>query len=183
MDKETARQLFHIAIGVCAIALLLLWGRGALIAGVFLTIVIGLWLMNIRLLGGKVPLVSWFEDSFEREDAPLPGWGSACYAAGVLLTATFLHEPAQIAAVIFCLAIGDGVSTLVGLRGRMKIPYNPRKTVEGSLALLVSSLPAYFFIGPLAVPLALIAALSESVPVIDDNISIPVACTAFLMIV
>ncbi len=182
MDKETARQLFHIAIGVGAIALLLLWGRGALIAGVFLTIIIGLILMNIRLMGGKVPLVSWFEESFEREDAPLPGWGSACYAAGVLLTATFLHDPERIAAVILCLGFGDGVSTLIGMRGRMRIPYNSRKTLEGSLALFIASLPAYAFIGPLAIPLALIAAIAESVPVIDDNISIPVACTALLMV-
>ncbi len=182
MDKETARQLFHIGIGICAIALLLLWDRGALIAGVFLTILIGLWLMNIRLLGGRVPLVAWFEERFEREDAPLPGWGSACYAAGVLLTATFLHDPMRIAAVLVCLAIGDGVSTLVGLRGRIRIPYNKRKTLEGSLALFIASLPAYAFIGPLAIPLALVAAVAESVPVIDDNISIPVLCTALLLV-
>ncbi len=183
MDKETARQLFHMLIGIVVIALLMVFSRTAMVFATFLIIIVGLLLVNLRLLGVSIPLVKWFEDSFERDDVIFPGWGSACYATGVLLTLTFLHNADQIAAVVFILAVGDGLSTLIGARGRIRLPYNPKKTLEGSAAFFVSALFSYYFIGPLAVPLALVAAVAETVPVIDDNISIPVACTAFLMFV
>ncbi len=182
MERETARQLFHMAVGIVAIALLLSLGRGAMIFATFLIIIVGMLLINLRLLGFRIPIVQEFESRFERTDAPLPGWGSACYAVGVLLTLTLLHSTGQIAAVIFILAVGDGVSTIVGSRGRMKIPYNTRKTAEGSAALFLSGLLAYFFVGPVALPLSLVAALAETVPRVDDNLSIPIACTALLMV-
>ncbi|MCI0503532.1 hypothetical protein L0Y65_02365 [Candidatus Micrarchaeota archaeon] len=182
MDKETARQLFHMVLGLAALAVLLTLGRGFMLAGVFFTIIIGTLLMNGRLRGASIPVVEWFEKRFEREDAPLPGWGSACYAAGVLLAVAFLNDVGQIAAVIFILGIGDGLSTLAGMRGRMRLPYNRKKTVEGSVAMFASALGAYAFVGPAAVPLAVLAAAAESLPVVDDNLLIPAVCTAFFLI-
>ena len=70
MDRETARQIFHMAVGLCAVALLLTLGRGAMIVATFLIIIIGLLLINLRLLGFKIPIVRWFEERFERSDAP-----------------------------------------------------------------------------------------------------------------
>ncbi len=184
MGDETARQLFHIGIGLAAIALLLLFGRGVMIALVFFILIGGMLLVNQRKLGRRIALIEWFEERFERPDAPLPGWGSACYAAGVLIALTFLSGVSQVAAVVFVLAIGDGVSTIIGEKfGKMKISYNPKKTVEGSLACFASSLLAYAFIGPAALPLAIIATLAESAPFIDDNILVPIACTALLLII
>jgi dolichol kinase len=182
MDKEPARQLFHMALGLGALAALLLLGRGFMLAAVFFTIIIGTMLMNARLQGARIPLVQWFEERFERDDAPLPGWGSACYATGALLAVAFLPDIHQIAAVIFILGIGDGLSTMVGRMGRLALPYNKRKTLEGSLTMFVSSLCAVFFVGPAALPLAAIAAAAESLPRVDDNLAIPVACTAFLLL-
>ncbi len=182
LEREEARQLFHIVVGVGALAVLLVLGRGFLLAAVFFTIIIGTMLMNARLLGRRIPLIEWFEEHFERRDAPLPGWGSACYAAGALIAAVFLANPAEIAAVVFILGIGDGVSTLVGLRGRIRLPYNSKKTLEGSAAMFAASLASWAFIGPAAVLLALVAAIAESLPVVDDNLSIPIACTAFLLV-
>jgi dolichol kinase len=182
MEKETERQLFHIGIGCIVIAMLLVLGKGFALAAVFFTIIIGMVLMNLRLLGHNIPLVKWFEEKFERPDAPIPGWGSACYAAGALIAIVYLKDISEIASVIFILGIGDGISTIAGKMGKARIPYNPKKTAEGSLALLVGSLPAYFFIGPLIIPLALIGAIAESLP-LEDNLTIPVACTAFLLVV
>ena len=181
MDKETGRQLFHILIGIGALGGLIFLGRGFMIAAIFSTIIFGLLLMNRRLLGAKIPLIQWFEERFERPDAPLPGWGSACYATGALIPLTFLHEPAEIAAVLFILGIGDGISTLVGSRGRIRMPYNRKKTAEGFVALIVASLPAYKFIGPSFVPLAFVGAVAESLPG-EDNLTIPILCTAFLLV-
>ncbi|MFH0884752.1 MAG: hypothetical protein V1861_03510 [Candidatus Micrarchaeota archaeon] len=182
MDREDARQLFHMAVGLLALVALLIFGRGFLLAALFFTIIIGTLLMNARLLGKRIFIVQWFEERFEREDAPLPGWGSACYAAGVLLAAAFLSDVPQIAATIFVLGIGDGISTIIGLRGRMKIPYNRKKTLEGTLAMFYASLGAFVFVGPIAIPLAIVAALAESVPRVDDNLMIPAACVAFFLL-
>lgn len=182
MAGETDRQLFHMAVGAAALAVLLLLGRGIALAGAFFTLIIGTLLINIRLLGHRIPVVSWFEERFERKNPPLPGWGSACYAAGVLLAISFLTDASQIAAVIFILGIGDALSTLVGLRGRIPLPYNAGKTLEGTAAMFFVSLGAFWFVGPVAVPLALAAAFAESLPRVDDNLSVPIACTAVLLV-
>jgi dolichol kinase len=158
MDDETKRQIFHIVLGIGAIAFLLLLGRGYTIAATFFIIIVGTLFINARLLGKRISLVSWFEKHFERPDVLFPGWGSACYAAGVLIPVSFLADAPEIAAVIFILAVGDGISTFVGRRGRMTLPYNNRKTLEGSVAFLLASLPAYWFIGPLVVPVAVVGA-------------------------
>jgi dolichol kinase len=179
--RELARQVFHMLVGVGALAVLLLFGRGVAMAAVFFTLIIGTLLINARLLGMTLPLIRWFEERFERRDAPLPGWGSACYAAGALLALTFLNDTNQMAATILVLGVGDGLSTIVGLKGSMRLPYNRKKTLEGSAAMFISSLGAYYFVGPAAVPLAVIAAVAESLPRIDDNLSIPIACVLFFV--
>lgn len=183
MERETARQLFHLALGIIALLLLLHFGRGFMIGFVFFIIIIGTLLMNIRLRGGSIFVVQWFEESFERPDAFLPGWGSACYAAGVLIILTFLTDINAIAASILVLALADALSTIIGRKGRMKLPYNGNKTLEGSAAFFVSSLAAWYFIGPAAVPLAAIATIAESLPGLEDNLAIPIACTLFFLVV
>lgn len=183
MDKEDARQLFHAFVGLIALAILLLMGRGSAMAAVFVVIIIGVVLMNLRVRGFDIFPVRWFEESFERNGVPLPGWGSACYAAGVLLLIAFLSDVNAIAAGIIILALGDSVSTMIGRRGKHPIPYNKKKTIEGSAAFLIASLCSAYFIGVLAIPLAIIAAAVESLPGIEDNLSVPIACVVFLLLV
>ncbi|MBI5227946.1 hypothetical protein HY988_05140 [Candidatus Micrarchaeota archaeon] len=183
MEKETERQLFHIGVGLLALLLLLSHGRTFMIAAVFFIIIFGTIFINLKLLGKKVPIIDWFEEKFEREHIRLPGWGSACYAMGVLIPLVFLNDISKISAVIMILAVGDGLSTLVGKRGKMKIPYNQNKTIEGSLAMFACSLVSYYFVGWLAIPLSILAAIVESMPLVDDNLSIPIACTIALMLI
>jgi len=182
MDRELKRQLFHMAVGLAALLVLLHFGRGFAIATAFFTIIIGTLLINLRVRGGKIPIVQWFEKEFEREDAPLPGWGSACYATGVLMLLATLSDVNDIAASIFILAIGDGVSTILGRKGKMKIPYNREKTVEGAVAFFVSALPAVGFVGPIAIPAIALATIAETLPVLEDNLIIPAACMAFFLV-
>jgi dolichol kinase len=182
MDRETGRQLFHLALGIVAVLLLLHFGRGFMIALVFFTIIIGTLLMNIRLQGGRIAVISWFEERFERSDAFLPGWGSACYAAGVLILLTFLTDINAIAASIVVLALSDALSTIIGRKGRIRLPYNRNKTLEGSVAFFVSSLAAWYFVGPTAIPLAVVATIVESLPGLEDNLTIPIACTLFFLV-
>ena len=184
MPKELARQTFHIAVGAIAMAIFLLYGKNTLMAVSFFSMLIGFLLVNQISLGRKVGLVQWFVEKFERPNARFHGWGSACYGLGVLFLSSYLHDPSEIAASIFILAVGDSFSTIFGRNGGIKLPWNEKKTLEGTLAFAITSLPAYYFVGPLIFPVAIIAALTESVDwPIDDNLAIPIACTFFFLLV
>jgi len=185
MEFEDRRQLFHAAVGLVAIAILLAFGRDGAMAAVFLVLVAGTLMINFRLLGVKIPVVYWLEQNFERKDVPraMPGWGSACYAAGALLAITFLADPNWIAAAILILALGDSISTMVGKRfGKTVLPYNRKKSLEGTLGFFFVSLLSWHFVGPLAIPLALVAAAAETIPGVEDNLAVPVACVAFFLV-
>jgi dolichol kinase len=182
MERETARQVFHALLGAAALATLLLFGREFAVGLLFFIIIGGTFLMNKRLLGERVPVVQWLEWQFERPDAPLPGWGSACYAAGVLLLLTFLTDANEIAASLVVLGLGDAISTIVGARGRIALPYNGDKTLEGAAAFFLVSLGAWYFVGPAAIPLAAVATIAESLPWLEDNLAIPVACVLFFLV-
>lgn len=178
MKFELYRQSFHLALGIIALFVLLLLGRPFLMAGSFFALLVGFIVVNHLLLGGNVPLAEWFTKRFERADAHFPGWGSACYGIGVLFLSGFLHEPAAIAASIIVLAVGDGFSTLFGKMGRISLPWNNKKTLEGTVAFVIGSLFGYYFVGPAIIPVAIIAAIVESIDwPLDDNLMIPVACT------
>lgn len=181
---ELERQLIHIALTIPALAVLFSCGREIFIAVTFLVLIIGLLLVDMAFLKRRIGPLGWLIERFERGDIRFPGWGSACYATGVLLAASFLTDINAIAASIIILGIGDGFSTLVGVRGKTKLPHNSKKTLEGSIAFFAASLIGYFFVGNMIIPVAILAAVVESIDFgIDDNIAIPVATTiAFLVI-
>ncbi len=91
------------------------------------------------------------------------------------------------------MAWGDPAAALWGRRfGRRPIPWNARKTIEGSLACAVASAAAVFVIlvwtgfaprgaAMLALPTGAFAAFVESLPWrIDDNLSVPLLTALFL---
>jgi len=181
---ENRRQIVHILIGLTTIAFLFLFGRGVAIASIFITILLGLIIINQLYLGRRTPVIEWIINNFERKNVHFPGWGSACYATGVLLLCCFLTDINTIAACILIIALGDGLATIIGKMGRISIPYNKNKKIEGSVALFISSLAGYIYVGPLIFPAALVATIVESLPMdIDDNISLPIALIIFFMVV
>jgi len=56
---------------------------------------------------------------------------------GTILLALFLSNADEIAAAILTLALGDSAATIFGIRGMHPLPYNRRKTIEGSFAFLI----------------------------------------------
>ena len=182
--KEAIRQLVHAIIGLFMIAIMFLLGRGYLIAFLFFVTIIGLLIINFRTTGGKFPIAEWFEKKLERNHVRFPGYGSSWYVVGIILMALVIHDQNEIAAGIFVLAVGDAASTIFGVNGTHKCPYNERKTLEGSAAFFAFSLIAFVFIGWKVIPLALIASIAESIPLpYDDNIMIPIVATAFFLLV
>jgi dolichol kinase len=182
---ELNRQLLHIILGLAALAVLIVFGKNALTAVLFFVLIIGLLLINRAYFNQIIWPAGWFIENFERNDVRFPGWGSACYATGMLILSSFLADPNMIAAGIIIIGVGDGLSTIIGLRfGKTKLPYNKSKSLEGSAAFFVSSLLGYAFVGPLIFPAAFIAMLVESLPLpMDDNLTIPIALTALFMLV
>jgi dolichol kinase len=178
--REINRQLFHVALGLALLFVLLNFGRSKTVYFLSGILFVGLLLINLVVRGIRVPVATWFVEAFERKNAPLPGYGSAWYVVGLLISCLLIHNANYLAAAVVVFAFGDAASTIFGLGGKHPLPYNPKKTVEGTLGFVLFALSSFLFVGWSAVPLALFAALVESLPLgIDDNLGIPLACTLF----
>lgn len=178
--KEIDRQLIHLNIGLFSLMLLAVFGKIPCMLLLFIGVLAGSIVVHQKIRGKKVPVVDWFLNRFERKRVVV-GYGSLLYLVGMLLLFSFLENPASIGASIIILAIGDGMATIVGREGRVKIPYNKKKTVEGSLAFLAFSLPVFFLSGVAGIAAVIAGAIIETLPTgVDDNITIPMACIAVL---
>ncbi len=107
------------------------------------------------------------------------GHGAFWLGVGAIFAAGFLGYT-QAVVVFSAIFIADSLSTLVGVHfGKAKLPYNKRKSVVGTAAyfvvVLAISLP---FMPYLSIPVALLAAFAESLPIpLDDNFFVSVVLT------
>ncbi len=188
---EFRRQLLHILVGVFLV--IALYASAALYPStgpVYLEFVIFMGLLALllmihdRLRGNETALTSLLFNAFERAGAR-QGYGAFWYGMGALLAFVFIPNVNFLAATLIALGIGDGIATMVGRRGKIPNPLNNSKTVEGTLAFFFSTaILSYFFIGPLAIVLALLTSLVESLPAkFDDNFTIPLVSILLYMLV
>ncbi|HWQ19328.1 MAG TPA: hypothetical protein VN455_06070 [Methanotrichaceae archaeon] len=179
-EDERPRKVLHAAVGLLFCAMI--WILGMDIAALLLLAGTCLGILNIHLVlsGIKIPGTDLMMDKFERGGV-LPGEGSLYYALGTLFTTGLLREsPRMAVAVIIMLAIGDSLATIVGVSyGRHHLPWNRRKTFEGSAAFMVGAMCALAVLpSAMTVLIAGFAAVIESLPVkVDDNIMVPVAAS------
>jgi uncharacterized protein (TIGR00297 family) len=182
---EVARKATHIAVGHFALLLRWLsWPQAALMA---LTALLFNWKV-LPLLGGR---------SMWREGEHGAGYarGIILYPLSVLgLILLFRDDLWMAAAVWAVLAWGDGMASLAGLAlDGPRLPWNAGKSWAGLLAFVgfgalgaaafigwTLRLPAANWLSPrilgLAVPLAVVCALVESLPTtLDDNLTVPLA--------
>jgi uncharacterized protein (TIGR00297 family) len=180
--SEDARKFVHIGFGVCAFFLRdLPWWGAALIALTAL-------MFNVFAMP-RVGAVIYRPADRSRAFAQ----GVVFYPLAVLLLILlFPHRPDIAAAAWAILALGDGMSSVLGRRfGRRRIPWNREKSICGSVALflcggaagallawwcrpaLATPPPMWFSLGaPFAA--SLVAALVETIPIrLDDNLSVP----------
>ena len=216
--SEHARQWVHIGSGAFALLLRVIssWQATALAAVALL--------FNLAVLpwiGGR----RLYRPADQARGFPL---GILLYPLSVLLlTLAFPSRLDIVAAAWGILACGDGAATLVGRASqsnaefaehaenffskpsadsavsaftRGRLPWNPEKTVAGTIAFVVfgalagvalawwvrpavSPLPPLLFTIAAPIAAALVAALVESIPVrLDDNISVPAAAGATLWV-
>jgi dolichol kinase len=182
LDKETRRQVLHFALGMVFFAFLSI-GRNTLLFALSVALAGGILLIN-QLILGRFPALKKIVCMFERKDARFLGDSTVWYVSGLLISSTFLQNPNEIAAAIIALAVGDSFSNIFGRMGKMRIPWNKRKTFEGMAAFFIGTLLSYLFIGPMAFLFSLAMAVVETIPQgIDDNFVIPIAGAIFFRVV
>jgi dolichol kinase len=182
-DLELRRKLLHSFFGLMLISILFYFGREILIVLLSSLLTFGSIMIVLRLKGNRIPVAAWFEETFERKNVRFPGYGAFWYVVGTLLLVLSLSNADQIAAGILTLALGDSAATIFGINSRHPLPYNRRKTFEGSLAFVAFSLSSCLFVEWVGLPLALLAAIAESLPSpFDDNLLIPIAAALFFSI-
>jgi len=182
---EIRRQIFHIVLGFILVALLhyqiinswhIFW---ILAAGIVIS-----WI-SIQV---RIPVIGWFLDKFERKQVR-PGKGAITYFIGVLL-ALQLFEFDIACASILILAVGDGVSSLVGPFGHLKTRLSDKKLFEGTFAGgLSGGLAAMIFVSPLeGLAAAYIAMVFEAMEIrfnqklLNDNVIVPLAAGAVIVL-
>ncbi len=106
-------------------------------------------------------------------------------ALGVMLSLVLF--PTLIASVtIAILACADSIATIVGkFYGKIRIPYNSKKSLEGTVAFFITAFICAVIYVPLktALIVSLVSCIIESLPVKHDNISIPLGTGLFLWII
>ncbi|HEY7500260.1 MAG TPA: DUF92 domain-containing protein [Vicinamibacterales bacterium] len=187
--SEDARKIVHIGFGVCALLLrYITWWEAALVAGT----AVAFNLLVMPRVGRRIYRPA---DQARRFTS-----GVVLYPVAVLLLVVVFSNRLDIAAAAWgILAVGDGMSCIIGKRfGRRRIPWNREKSVAGSMALFLlggaagAALawwcrphvmpPAYLWFS-LGAPFiaALVAAFVETIPVrLDDNLSVPGSAGAVL---
>jgi dolichol kinase len=158
-------------------------GRNTLLFALSVALAGGILLIN-QIILGRFPALKKIVCMFERKDARFLGDSTVWYVSGLLISSTFLQNPNEIAAAIIALAVGDSFSNIFGRMGKMRIPWNKRKTFEGMAAFFIGTLLSYLFIGPMAFLFSLAMAVVETIPQgIDDNFVIPIAGAIFFRVV
>jgi dolichol kinase/phosphoserine phosphatase len=133
----------------------------------------------LRIFGTNVPVISkitiWAADRSELQEfntAPI------FHALGLALS--LLIFPTRMGyAAIAVLTLGDSSASIFGKRfGRIKIPFNRGKTIEGSIVgFIFAFLGALLFVDPVTAAIGAAAGiLIEALPLpLDDNLLIPIA--------
>ncbi len=174
--NEDERQIFHILLGLAAMALVEYLGVQLASYLVGAILIVGLMLVHLKLSNFSLGPLEKLVERFERPGAT-PGYGAMTIAAGALGIMTLIAKKESILAALIILGFGDAFSTLLGRRSRRKLPYSRKKTYGGTLAFFLACLPAVYFAGLPALLVAAGAALAESLESdIDDNLTVSIVC-------
>ena len=193
-ESEDTRQLVHIAFGTCALLLRwLTWFQATMLASV----AVAFNLFALHRLGGA-NLFRADERGRYRVKSGIVLYPSVVVGLLLLLP----ERPDIVAGAWGVLAAGDGAATLIGRRMAIRpIPWNPNKSVGGSLAFICCGsaaaafllwwcrgaiVPPSYWWFPLAAGLlgAVAAALVETIPIaLDDNVSVTFTAAAVMWLV
>ncbi|TWU30664.1 Phosphoserine phosphatase [Candidatus Brocadiaceae bacterium S225] len=180
-SQEFRRKGVH----VCSLFVPILAGVNYLLTLKILILITILYLASewARLNGIRFPVLSSItrlcvRSSERRRFAYAP----VTLALGVVLSLVLF--PALVACVtIAILACADSMATIVGkFYGKIRIPYNHKKSLEGSVAFYITAFMCAVIYIPLktALIVSLVSCIIESLPIEFDNITIPLGTGLFL---
>ena len=201
MPMEVKRNALQAAAGLLLIYSILFLRFSDLLLVILMLIGIALGSFALR---NRKDCLSKVLYGLERSEARF-GEGAIWLGLGALFAATIMPSPAFAAMAFSAIFIADAASTLVGLSlGRTRLPYNKKKSIEGTAAyfiitfvssylILRAAFPAYpsifhgyssILLAAVSLIYAFLAALVESLPSsIDDNFDVAVAMTFFSYII
>ncbi|MGC9518018.1 MAG: diacylglycerol/polyprenol kinase family protein [Methanomicrobiales archaeon] len=173
MKKELTRQLIHVS-GILIILLEKIFDPIILMFICGLIVIMGELIYKIDKKR-YIPFFSTVLRSCRRSENEK---GYIYFFIGVLIALIIFNFNLNIAnATIIILALGDAASTLIGKKyGKIKLPYQKFKTLEGSIAFFIVG----FLGASLQVPIlpalfgALSGSIAEAYSPVDDNIIIPI---------
>lgn len=190
LGQEIVRQLLHAG----AVAIPFLWLIGpswhlpiyAFIGGLCLLFLVS---ELARHQGIRIPLISTFVLAAGREEeidryVVSPLYFAAGVALPLLFFGTLFPFPQIAAASVVVFLMGDAFSTIGGkFLGRHHYPFNPKKTIEGTIVgFSIAFVILLFIVSPLSAFLcAVIAAVIELLPIrLDDNLAVPLITATIL---
>ncbi len=183
LRTELPRNLFQIGLGIIAIGLFFFLPLEVAALLLLFAFLLGIAVGSYALNHPKGALHRTFS-KMEREGSEL-GHGAAWLGIGTLFAAAFLNS--NLVIVVFAaIFIADSLSTIVGIRyGKTRMPYNKKKSIAGTFTYAACVLIiAYPVIGIVSVPMAILAALAESLPLqIDDNLAVSLILTVALRLI
>ena len=175
-NKFVVRKFIHLG-GFLIILSYFLFGKELTSTLVFAGLVIYLLSEILRKIKIHVPIIHFLTHFCgKREEIRGIATGPIFYLIGILVSLSFFSEICFLTGTI-ALVIGDAVAGLVGSKiGKHKWFYNKNKSIEGSLAFFLSTLPFFSLFLPSIYPLilAFISAILESLLKSGENILLPV---------
>lgn len=185
---EVRRQVAHVFIGL---SILFLYSIDLLTPELMLAILALGGMLSLASHGMEVPGLKHLLDYFERPQhrRSFPGRGSFFMVLGALLAMVLFPKTIALAAIAI-MTLGDAVTNIFGRYfGEVKLPYNPKKTVDGALmGVAAAALGAFYFV-PLHVAIlaSFVAMFVETLDLkilfqIDDNLIVPVVAGGVMML-
>ncbi|ODS35542.1 MAG: hypothetical protein A7316_03690 [Candidatus Altiarchaeales archaeon WOR_SM1_86-2] len=183
LELEIKRNLFHlflgvgIAISVCLSKPLFDWMTAIpfIVASVVMLILPGIKIKAVQEIISNI----FYKFERKKDIERFPFKGAIWFAVGVTIPVLFIPpgDVNVVCAIIMVLSVGDSLSTLVG-RVYGKHPIGS-KSVEGTTAFIISGfIGALVFVDSmLALTFAFVGAAVELIPIIDDNLLIPLFLT------
>lgn len=172
----------HIIVGLIILAVYLTIGKWPTIGLLGLLLLGGAWISLVFRAGRKIPEIEKLFVYFETEDEEenWRGLGAQTLVLGSLIVIFFFSKEVVIPALLV-LAISDAISAIAGTLIKSTNILEGR-TVFGTTSFFISALAIlYFFVPvPIAVIVAGAAALTELIPLPDDNIWIPITVCILL---
>jgi len=184
-SSSWGQELRRKGIHTCSLLVPLLAGVNYLLTLELLLVITFVYAVSefARLNGVGFPVISYITRSCVRSSERRSfAFAPVTLALGVLLSLVLF--PTLVACVtIAILACADSMATIVGkFHGKIRIPYNHIKSLEGSAAFFLTAFICAAIYLPLKTVLivSLVSCIIESLPVNHDNITIPLGTGLFL---